>query len=172
VCNDADGDGYNDDATGGTDCNDANAAVHPGATEICGDGKDNDCVGGDATCPATGTGGATGVVQTTCTSATNGKVTVGYIETCTCASGTTGQTQCQANGTWNTCYNCAAVPAGTGGAANNGTGGTTATTTGTKNVTIKFLSPKPFTDLGYIQFSGVWGNNIVTSATAWTLFCD
>ncbi len=31
-------------ATAG-DCNDSNAAVHPGASEICGDGVDNDCDG-------------------------------------------------------------------------------------------------------------------------------
>jgi hypothetical protein len=26
-----------------TDCNDANAAMHPGAAEVCTDGLDNDC---------------------------------------------------------------------------------------------------------------------------------
>lgn len=32
------------------DCNDATFGVHPGALEICGDGIDNDCNGGDAVC--------------------------------------------------------------------------------------------------------------------------
>ncbi len=67
VCyRDADGDGYPSAApadsitvSGGScptgyipartdgkwDCNDANAAVHPGAPEVCGDGLDNDCDG-------------------------------------------------------------------------------------------------------------------------------
>ncbi len=59
---DADGDGYGDPnvkACGAqpagyvadkTDCDDTNAAVNPGAVEICGDGIDNDCTGGDAVC--------------------------------------------------------------------------------------------------------------------------
>ncbi|MFT4976937.1 MAG: murein DD-endopeptidase MepM/ murein hydrolase activator NlpD, partial [Myxococcota bacterium] len=42
--NDADGDGYDSDS----DCNDSDASVHPGAVEVCGDGIDNDCTGGDA----------------------------------------------------------------------------------------------------------------------------
>ena len=51
VCVDADTDGYFSQAGCGTavDCNDANAAVHPGASEntagLCADGQDNDCNG-------------------------------------------------------------------------------------------------------------------------------
>ena len=57
--NDADGDGYDaaviDGApAAGDDCNDADAAVNPGAAEIC-DGVDNDCDGaiGDVGSPST-----------------------------------------------------------------------------------------------------------------------
>ena len=43
ICPDADGDGFRDAACGGTDCNDANAMVHPGAFERCDATMDLDC---------------------------------------------------------------------------------------------------------------------------------
>lgn len=43
-CWDADGDGYEDDACGGADCDDSAPSVYPGATELC-DGADNNCAG-------------------------------------------------------------------------------------------------------------------------------
>jgi succinate dehydrogenase flavin-adding protein (antitoxin of CptAB toxin-antitoxin module) len=46
---DADGDGF--DAT--VDCNDANALLNPAATEVCGDGLDQDCTGADLACAET-----------------------------------------------------------------------------------------------------------------------
>ncbi|UCF92033.1 MAG: DVUA0089 family protein [Desulfobacterales bacterium] len=49
---DCDGDGWTIDAG---DCDDNNFAVHPGATEVCGNGVDEDCDGGDLSC----TGAAT-----------------------------------------------------------------------------------------------------------------
>ena len=45
---DDDGDGYTENRG---DCNDASAAVYPGAEEICGDGIDQDCNGADMVCP-------------------------------------------------------------------------------------------------------------------------
>ncbi len=41
---DADGDGYQDAAYGGDDCDDSDPAVHPGGTEVC-NGIDDDCSG-------------------------------------------------------------------------------------------------------------------------------
>lgn len=34
-----------------TDCDDTSASSHPGGTEVCGDGVDQDCTGGDSACP-------------------------------------------------------------------------------------------------------------------------
>ncbi|HLD45903.1 MAG TPA: MopE-related protein, partial [bacterium] len=54
VCDgtDDDQDGFVSDDDGGTDCNDSDASVYPGATEICGDGIDQDCSGSDVVCEA------------------------------------------------------------------------------------------------------------------------
>ncbi|GEM_PF-3700913 len=55
-CTDTDTDGYCSIASGGTDCNDANSNIHPGASESCSDGVDNNCNGNtdcfDGTCSA------------------------------------------------------------------------------------------------------------------------
>ena len=58
LCCDQDHDGFGGTSCGGTDCNDdplnGGFNVNPGRPEICGDGIDNDCSGGDAACPVHG----------------------------------------------------------------------------------------------------------------------
>jgi Putative metal-binding motif len=48
ACVDADNDGYTAESCGGDDCDDSNSLIHPGATDIDGDGVDADCDGTDA----------------------------------------------------------------------------------------------------------------------------
>ncbi|HOX44335.1 MAG TPA: MopE-related protein [Myxococcota bacterium] len=57
TCTDFDGDGYGAGCEAGPDCNDGDRAFHPGAEELCGDGRDQDCDGEiDESCPCqTGT---------------------------------------------------------------------------------------------------------------------
>ncbi len=47
---DNDGDGYSENQG---DCNDFYSNIHPGSYDICGDGIDQDCSGGDASCTTT-----------------------------------------------------------------------------------------------------------------------
>ncbi|MFH1648982.1 MAG: DNRLRE domain-containing protein [Candidatus Woesearchaeota archaeon] len=49
-CTDIDGDGYYINTCGGTDCNDADASIHPFAQEYCSDNIDQDCSGVDLAC--------------------------------------------------------------------------------------------------------------------------
>jgi hypothetical protein len=58
TCADADGDGYGISGSSGCakvgiDCNDLNAAINPGATEICDNSIDEDCSGIDLACTDT-----------------------------------------------------------------------------------------------------------------------
>jgi hypothetical protein len=74
--NDADGDTYGSGTatnacqspgatyvTNNTDCNDALSAAYPGGTEVCGNGIDDDCLGGDLICPVSPFEAASNIVN-------------------------------------------------------------------------------------------------------------
>ena len=78
------GNGYVPDHT---DCNDDYDSDHPGATELCGDGRDNDCDGDiDEGCTAT------------CNS--------GDQQSCDCPNSSDTGTQTCVNGSWGACEGC------------------------------------------------------------------
>jgi cysteine-rich repeat protein len=51
VCEDSDQDSYGNYCALGLDCDDSNILINSEATEICGNGIDEDCSGSDLTCP-------------------------------------------------------------------------------------------------------------------------
>ena len=57
LCDDPDQDGYGT-GTGcyGLDCDESDPRIHSGRTEICGNGRDDDCLRGDQVCTTIGTG--------------------------------------------------------------------------------------------------------------------
>ncbi|RME52293.1 hypothetical protein D6783_05260, partial [Candidatus Woesearchaeota archaeon] len=57
VCTDADKDGYGGGCALGPDCDDSNAGVNPGASEVCGNGVDEDCDGVAQECVCTDSDG-------------------------------------------------------------------------------------------------------------------
>jgi len=66
ICIDGDGDGHRAITCGGDDCNDADAAVHPGAFEPCDATRDFDCRPMQACPGGTVCSTATGLCQTAC----------------------------------------------------------------------------------------------------------
>ena len=88
-CDDWDEDGYGDGPLcQGPDCDDHNNTIHPGAAEICSDGLDNDCRGGDRACPPSctdrdldGYGDGAGCLGADCDDA-DGAINPGADETC------------------------------------------------------------------------------------------
>ena len=75
-------------ATSG-DCDDSDANVNPAATEICGNGKDDDCSGGDELCPVTWYKDADGDSYSDGTTLTQVQQPLGYART-TALSATSG----------------------------------------------------------------------------------
>ncbi|MFT3925979.1 MAG: MopE-related protein [Myxococcales bacterium] len=63
---DVDGDGAQPAECGGCDCDDNNPTIHCGAVDVCGDGVDQDCQGGDAACGGCVDGDNDGKLSVSC----------------------------------------------------------------------------------------------------------
>jgi hypothetical protein len=73
-------DGDGDSSRADVDCDDGDAAIHPGAIDTCGDAIDQDCSGTDATCmlpPTGGVGGGAGGVNAGASGAAAGTAGIG-----------------------------------------------------------------------------------------------
>ena len=68
--------------TGDMDCNDADASINPGASEICGDGIDQDCNEADEACPETDADGDGVSVEDGDCDDSNAEVHPGAAEVC------------------------------------------------------------------------------------------
>jgi hypothetical protein len=58
-----------------TDCNDSSSSVYPGASEVCGNGIDDDCANGDLVCPIPGCMNATACNYNAAATVDNGTCT-------------------------------------------------------------------------------------------------
>jgi cysteine-rich repeat protein len=90
-CAATDPDHDDDGFAASVDCDDEDAAIHPGAVDRCGDGVDADCSGTDATCSACSQGP---VPQAGCACGATA-VDTGY-----CCDGSASATSCTSQGTW------------------------------------------------------------------------
>ncbi len=89
ICPDRDGDGFRDAACGGTDCNDNDRMINPGATEDCRTTMDVNCDGHVPMCPA-GTTCFNGICAGGCI---EGACATGFM----CRTGPTGGDLCVPN---------------------------------------------------------------------------
>jgi hypothetical protein len=91
TCIDLDLDGYGEGCTKGPDCNDHDSTIHPGASEVCDDGVDNNCDGATDEEPCLCRYGA----FRECYEGPDGTAGVGECRK--------GQQRCDETGVWGTC---------------------------------------------------------------------